>query len=501
MSAPAIAETARAGGDPANGMPADARLLVATVFVMFATAVANTTSGAVAQPAIAAAFGAGAGDVGWIVFGYSGAFAVMTVVYGSLARRFGLARCLAFGAALVALGALAAVLAVSLPMVIVARIVQGVGAGAIPTLSMALIARRLSGPARARAIGVNVAAVGVGFAAGPLVGGLLLEGFGWRGALALGILVAPTVPLVLRFDPDRGDAQTRIDVRGIALLAGTIGALVFLLNRGPVLGLTAAPIVASTVAILVLGPLLVAHARRRTWSAFPLAIAGHGGLQRVMFLAFAGQAAFLGAIVIVPVAAARVHGIDGVLLGLVLVPMAVLIALLSPQNGRLEARIGRPATTAVAHLLIAAGTIGLAVAGAGAPPFALVTGLVVGGIGFAFLNAPLANEVTRLFGDDRRSVALGIYNLALFLGTTTGAAVSTAVVQAQWELPIFASRPVPGFASGLLVLAGLPVIALLVAFARREPEPNRTESIAYEASGRGPDASGRSPDTASRISE
>jgi DHA2 family metal-tetracycline-proton antiporter-like MFS transporter/DHA2 family florfenicol/chloramphenicol resistance protein-like MFS transporter len=455
----------------------------------------------VAQPAIAEAFGAGAGDVGWIVFGYSGAFAVMTAVYGSLARRFGIAPCLAFGATLVALGALAAVLAVNLPMVIAARVVQGVGAGAIPTLSMALIARRLSGPARARALGINVAAVGVGFAMGPLLGGLLVEGFGWRGAMALGMLVGPTVPLVLGFDPDRGIRETPVDLRGIALLSGTITALVFLVNRGPVLGFEAAPIVGSAVAVLGLGSLLVAHARRRTWSAFPLRIVGHPGLQRVMFLAFAGQAAFLGAIVIVPVAAARAHDLDGLLLGLLLVPMAVLIALLSPQNGRLEARIGRPATTALAHLLIALGALGLALVGATAPPVVLAGGLVVGGIGFAFLNAPLANEVTQLFADERRSVALGIYNLALFLGTTTGAAVSTAVVQAQWELPIFDGRPVPGFASGLFVLAALPLVALIVASARREPGSDSAGSNAYEAPGTASDAPGRSPSTASRISE
>lgn len=447
---------------PATGAGSlrDARLLIATVFTMFATAVANTTSGAVAQPAIAEAFGAGAGDVGWIVFGYSGAFAVMTAIYGSLARRFGLVRCLAFGALLVAVGALAAVLAVNLPMIIAARIVQGVGAGAIPTLSMALIARRLSGPARARAIGINVAAVGVGFALGPLLGGLLLEGFGWRGAMALGMLVAPTIPIVLRFDPDRGDPDARVDGRGIVLLAGAVAALVFLVNRVPVLGGSPA-ILAAGVAFVVLGGLLIAHARHRPWSAFPLAIVGDRGLQRVMVLAFAGQAAFLGALVIVPVAAARTHGVGGFLLGLLLLPMAGLIALLSPQNGRLEARVGRPTTTAAAHLLIAVGVAGLAVVGAGAEPAVLAAGLVVGGIGFSFLNAPLANEVTRLFPNERRSVALGIYNLALFLGTTAGAAIATGVVQAGWEVPVFAGRPVPGFSTGLVVLAALPLVSVI----------------------------------------
>jgi MFS family permease len=188
-----------------------------------------------------------------------------------------------------------------------------------------------------------------------------------------------------------------------------------------------------------------------------------------MLLAFAGQAAFLGALVIVPVGAARTHDIGGFVLGLLLLPMAGLIAVLSPRNGSLEARVGRPATTAFAHIGIAGGVVLLAVVGAGAAPAVLAAGLLVGGIGFAFLNAPLANEVTRLFPDERRSVALGIYNLALFLGTTAGAAVATGVVQAGWELPIFEGWPVPGFSSGLLVLALLPLAALVVVVVSRPP--------------------------------
>lgn len=460
---PAGGGGAPAAGDPPGpaGEPAgDVRLLVATVFTMFATAVANTTSGAVAQPAIADAFGAGAGDVGWTVFGYSGAFAVMTAVYGSLARRFGIVPCLTVGALLLALGALAAVVAVNLPMLIAARVVQGIGAGAIPTLSLALIARRVSGPARARALGVNIAAVGVGFALGPLAGGLLIEAFGWRGAMALGMLVAPLVPLLGRFDDDRGRSDARVDVRGIALLGAAIGSLVFLVNRVPVLGPASPPILGATAVLLVAAGLLRAHGRRRPWAALPLDVVGDVRLRRVMLLALVGQAAFLGSIVIVPVGAARGHGVGGVVLGLLLLPMAGLIAVLSPRNGLLEARIGRPATTAVAHLVIAAGAVTLAVAGAGAPPVMLALGLVIGGVGFSFLNAPLANEVTRLFPGDRRPVALGIYNLALFLGTTTGAAISTAIVQAGWELPIFAGRPVPGFSTTLVLLAALPLLTM-----------------------------------------
>jgi MFS family permease len=441
------------------------------VFSIYAIAVANTTSGAVAQPAIAAVFGAGTGDVGWVVFGYSAAFAVMTAVYGSLARRFGLVPCLTAGVGLVASGALVATLAPSLPVVIGARVVQGVGAGAIPTLTMALISRRMAGAARARALGINVAAVGVGFASGPLFGGLLLEIFGWRGAMALGTLVAPAMVLIWRFDRDRGRRDAGLDLPGIALLALGVLALVFVVNRLPVLGPVPLVLVAAVVA-LAAGTFLHAHLGRTRRPVVPLAMLHDRGLLGLMVLGFAGQAAFLGAVVVVPVAAARVDGVGGVVLGLVLVPMAVAIALLSPRNGLLVARFGRRATTGLAHLVIAAGTLFLGLAGPDAPLPVLSLGLVVAGVGFAFLNAPLVGDVARRYGGDERSVALGIYNLAFFLGSASGAAVSTALVQAAWELPWLGERPLAGWSSALVLLAAAPLalglVALLVGRGERE---------------------------------
>lgn len=421
-----------------------------------------------AQPAIAAAFGAGTGDVGWVVFGYSASFAIMTAVYGSLARRFGLVPCLSAGVVLVATGAAAATLAPSLAILIVARVAQGIGAGAIPTLTMALISRRMSGPVRARALGINVAAVGVGFASGPLFGGILLDLFGWRGAMALGMLVAPAAIAIWRFDPDRGRRSARLDAPGIALLAVAVLALVFAVNRFPVLGPQPAVVAA---AALALGVGVVLHRRLATAAApvVPLAILHDRALLGLMVLGFTGQAAFLGAVVVVPVAAARVAGIDGVSLGAVLVPMAIAIGLLSPRNGLLVARIGRRATTGIAHLVIAAGVLSLGLGGPELPPLALAVGLVVAGVGFAFLNAPLVGDVARRFDGDDRSIALGIYNLAFFLGSATGAAVSTALVQAGWELPWLGERDLPGWSSALVLLALGPLLLGLAGVAGIRP--------------------------------
>ncbi len=480
---------------PSDASAGSNRLLVGTVFLTFTIAVANTTSGAIAQPEIADAFGAGAADVGAIVFGYGTAFAIMTAIYGSLARRFGLGRCLTFGVLLVTAGAAVAVVASDLAMLIAARVVQGIGAGAIPTLSMALISRRLSGPARARALGINVAAVGMGFAGGPLFGGILLEAFGWRGAMALGLLVAPAAFIFPRLAPEPGDRHARLDVPGMILLAVAVGALVAFVNRAPLLGLGTA-----TAAIVAIGigafALLVIRSRGRAEPALPRAQLADPVLRRAMLLGSVGQTAFFGIIILAPIVAARVHEIGGFRLGLLLLPMAALIAIVSPRNGLLVERIGRRATTTVSMSVVALGAGILAWQGPGAPVLVLEAGLVVAGAGFGLLGAPLVNEVSRRFPDAQRSVALGAYNLAFFIGSASGGAVATGFVQSGVELELFGERPLAGASTGLLLLAALPLAA--IAYDRLRPAVARRPAAATSDSGFDPGAAD-SAATASKI--
>ncbi len=430
------------------------------MFLVLATAVANTTSGVIAQPAIADAFGAGAGDVGAIVFGYSTTFAIMTAVYGSLERRFGLARCLTIGVVLIAVGAAFAMVSVNLPMLVAARVLQGFGAGAIPTLTMALISRRLQGPARARALGINVAAVGVGFAAGPLLGGLLLEAFGWRGAMALGLFVAPAAFVIPRLDREPGRRDATIDLPGIALLAISVGGTVLVINRLPVMGV-GLPLIALAAVSLGTGALLVRRSRGRPGAALPLPELRDVVLRRMMLLGYVGQTAFFGILVLAPIIAARIHGLDGFNLGLLLAPMAILIAIISPRNGRVVARIGRRSTTALSLTTIGLACGFIAWQGAAAPLLVLATGLLIAGAGFGLLSAPLVNEVSRRFSDDRRSMALGMYNLAFFLGTASGGAISTGLVQAGFDVGPLAERALPGASTGLLLLAAMPLVVLV----------------------------------------
>lgn len=450
----------------------DHRVLVATLFTLFAIGVGNTTAGAVAIPEIGDVFDAGPADVGWIVFGYSGAFAIMTAVYGTLAKRYGVAHAIVIGVVLVFVGGAVSLVAVSLPMLIAGRVIQGIGAGAIPPLSIALIARRMSGPARSKAIGINIAAVGVGFALGPLSGGLALETVGWRGAMALGVFAAPAAPILWRLEAhrDEPDPSAPLDPRGTMVLSVVVASLVFLVNRTPVLGISTATLGAAVLAV-VFGTILVRHVLTATNPAFPREVVTDRRLWKLMVLGFVGQTAFLGTVVIIPIAAVEVHDLDGLLLGLVLVPMAIAIVIVSPRNGLVQEAIGRPATTTLSLTVISVGAVLLSLMGAAASPVLMGAGLVVAGTGFAVLNAPLANEVTLIYPGRDRSVALGIYNLVFFMGSASGAGLSTALVQAEFQAPFFAGRTLPGYSSALLAVASIAFVVgtarLLLSLLRR----------------------------------
>ena len=316
------------------------------------------------------------------------------------------------------------------------------------------------------ALGTIVASVGLGLAVGPILGGVTLELFGWRGPMAIGVVALPAAFILPRIG-GRGDPAARIDVRGALLLATAVAAVTFLLNRVPVLGVV--PVTVGAAVALVGVALMLARRSVRPGSFIPRRIAGDPAFRRLAVLGALGMTAFGGSLVLVPVAAARSHGLDGLGLGLVLLPMAVLGAIASRRSGRVQERIGRGRTTLLSLSCLAASCAVVGLVGPGVPPPVMAGLLVPLGVGFGLLQSPLVNEVSVAFPDADRPIALGLYNLAFFVGGAGGGAISTALVQRGVDLPGLGGGPLPGFASAelLLALAPLLAIAMLLSQLRR----------------------------------
>lgn len=451
-------------------MRSDGRVsLLAVLAALVAITVATNTTASLAQPAIGLEFGAGPDDTGWVVFGYSATFAVGTALWGGIAARIGLIPALSTGVGLLGVGSLVAALAPSLEILVASRLVQGLGSGAIPTLATALIAARFDGSDRARAIGVIVASVGVGQALGPLVGGVLLDLVGWRAAVSIGLVALPAVLVLARSQRGREEAPRTsqpIDWIGAGLLAVVALGLVFVLNRGPLLGVTAVTVV-PLFAALAAGVALGYRARTVPHAFVPLDILRNATFRRIVPLGALGMAAYLGTIVLVPVLGAALYGLEGTALGLLVLPMAIAAAIASPNNVAVSDRIGGIATTRLALGLLSAACV---VVGLGAPSLgvgALVIGLAMLGTGFGLLNAPLLSRLTHAIVGPRQPVAVGLYNVVFFFGAALGGSISSAIVQAGAELPGIGTDALPGFVTAQCVLALAPLAALAVS--RAEP--------------------------------
>lgn len=224
------------------------------------------------------------------------------------------------------------------------------------------------------------------------------------------------------------------------------------------------------VAVIAAGLALWRRSRSVPDAFLPQSVLSSPVFRRLVALGAVGMATFLGSIVLVPVLAARAYGLSGIGLGLALLPMAIAAAVSSPNNARVEARLGRRHTTNLSLAALGLGAVGLAVAALTVGLPGVVAALAVIGVGFGLLGAPLLNELTHAFGRAEQPVAVGVYNLCFFLGGAVGAAISSALVQVGAELP-FLSGPVPGFATAELLLASGPLAAAAFNLRSRTTSP------------------------------
>ena len=204
----------------------------------------NVAAPNVALEAIADDLGASFTDLQWVLSGYSLVLAVFQLTAGSLADLFGRRRLFVIGVCLFTVASALCTLASSSGLLIAARALQGLGAAVMFPASLALLAQEFEGQARARAIGIWGAVIGLAFAAGPLVGGVLVDAIGWQAIFALGVVLGlPTIALALTKVRESQDPDpSPVDWPGVATLSLGLFLIVFAVLRGNALGWTSAPV-------------------------------------------------------------------------------------------------------------------------------------------------------------------------------------------------------------------------------------------------------------------
>jgi MFS family permease len=209
----------------------------------------------VALPAIGRELGGGFSILQWVLEGYLLALAALLLLGGALGDRYGRRRMFVVGLVLFTAASLGCGLAPTGPMLILARLVQGVGGALLIPGSLALIDASIRPEDRGRAIGTWAGLSGVASALGPFLGGWLVDSASWRWVFFINVpLAALAVVVTLRCVPESRDttAAGRLDVAGAISVSAGLGGIVFALIEVPVRGWTLSTVAAGVIGLLAL---------------------------------------------------------------------------------------------------------------------------------------------------------------------------------------------------------------------------------------------------------
>ncbi|QVN22392.1 MFS transporter [Burkholderia pyrrocinia] len=466
--------------------PALARV-VATVSTGFVVTQLDVTIVNIALAHLAADLRLPVAGLQWVVDAYTLAFAVLMLSGGALGDRFGARRLYVAGLVLFALASLACGAANSPAMLIAARALQGVGAAAMLPNSLALLndACRHDPHLRARAVGWWTAAGSISIAAGPVVGGLLIAAWGWRGIFLVNLpLCAAGLAAAFAWVPARRAkaapaAQPRsirtLDLRGqliaIAMLTALTGAVIEWRPLG-----FAHPVVAGGFALAALAALaFVAVESRTATPMLPLSLFRHRTFSAAVLFGICVNLTYYGTVFVLALYLQRARGESALQAGLAFLPLTGGFLLSNLASGRVVARHGPRAPMLAGALVAALGYGSLHFVDASTPlPFLLVPFLLIpSGMGFAV--PAMTTAVLASVAPARAGIASAVLNTARQAGGAMGVAAFGALAGGgrAWQV-------VDGLRIETAVSVALLVTAALLA-TRVRPDAHRGASPARQA--------------------
>ncbi|MFJ7629198.1 MFS transporter [Streptomyces sp. NPDC097595] len=417
----------------ADSRPNRAVLLTVTCLGQFMVLLDNTIVGA-ALPDMQHRLHLELTGLQWIVDAYVLLVAMLLLSGGIFADRFGRKRVYLTGVAVFTVASVVCSLAPSLGWLIAGRVLQGIGAAALSPASLALLAAAYPVPQeRIKAIGLWAGLSGVGLAAGPVIGGVLTDAFGWPAIFLVNLPIGVVLLLagLRHLEEARNPNAPALDIPGTALSVLGVGALAYGLIEGGARGWTSPLILGSfTAAVLLLAAFVAVEARRRA-PMLPLQLFRErlftvsNTAMVVVGFALGGSTFFFSQFFV------YVQGSSILRAGLQTLPATLAMVIVSPYAGRLAARHGF-------RIVV---TAGLALAGLGLLALGTVhadTGygnvwwrLAVVGVGFALTMSPLTGAAIQAVSAQEGGLASGISSTTRQIGSVLGVAVLGAVVRGR----------------------------------------------------------------------
>jgi len=402
-----------------------------------------------ALKSIAGDLNAGVSAMQWVIDAYNLVYASLLLTGGTIGDIYGRRRVFVLGIALFSAGTLICALAPTAAILIVGRVVSGLGAAFELPMSLVLLA--IAYPdreKRAHALGIWASCNGLAFVIGPTLGGWLVDSMGWRSIfyLSLPICAAALIVTYLAVGESAETQGRRFDLPGQALAVAGLGSFAFAAIEGAHWGWTSPLILGvAALAIASLAGFVVVESRTEG-PLLPL-----GFLRIPVFsanLACAGLMTFgmYALLFIMPLYFQTVRGDTPFTAGLALLPMSLSFVVVSQLVGLLTNRFGPRVVMTVGMACMGAGCLWLARLTPDTSPPVIAIALFIVGTGLGLNTAPVNGVAVAAVPPNRSGTASGVLNTARMVGATLGVAILAS---------IFAAHAGPQAATGTGFLSGL----------------------------------------------
>jgi EmrB/QacA subfamily drug resistance transporter len=384
----------------------------------------------VALPTIRRDLNASISELQWTIDAYTLVLASLLILSGSTADRLGRARIFKLGLTLFTLGSLLCSLAPNVELLIVFRMLQAVGGSMLNPVAMSIIRNTFTDPReRSQAIGVWGGVIGLSMALGPVLGGALVEGVGWRSIFWVNVPVGLLAfVLTARFVAEsRAPHGRRPDPVGQVLVLVILASVTYAIIEAPKAGwLSAQTVGLFALAAVALVALLLYEPRRRD-PLLELRFFRSVPFSGATLIAISGFLALSGFLFLNTLYLQQERGLSPLHAGLYMLPMAVTTVVVGPLTGGFVGRFGSRPSLMAGGLGIVVAALILKGVTPDTPHGVLIAAYVIFGIGFGSMNPPITNTAVSGMPAAQAGVAAAIASTSRQIGASLGIAIVGAI--------------------------------------------------------------------------
>jgi EmrB/QacA subfamily drug resistance transporter len=417
-----------------GGHPRRKQILLVLCLSLLVVVIDNTILNT-ALPTLARVLHAGTSSLQWITDAYTLCFAALLVPAGALGDRYGRRLSLIGGLAVFALGSTAAAFASGTGMLIVARVVMGLGAAFVMPATLSILNAVFPPKERPQAIAAWSAVAGVGIVVGPTLGGLLLTHFWWGSVFLINVpLVAVALAGVLMTVPETAEPGShRLDIPGTLLVAGALFAIVDAIIEAPGRGWTSAATLAETAAGLAALAAFVWWELRIEHPLIDLrvfavrAFSASAAAVTVIFFAL------FGSLFVLTQYLQLVHGYSPLAAGVRALPFAIAMGAASPVSPILAKRLGTRVIIPAGMAMMGLGLLDLSTAGVHTAYLPIAIAIAIMGAGMGLVMAPASTTIMSTVPAHQAGAGSAINDTIREVGGALGVAIVGSLAAAVYR--------------------------------------------------------------------